>query len=82
MTLGTIGLIAVDDDNHQGLGIGRSLFKLFLIYLKKSNVELLKVSTQLINTGAVSFYKNYSFDESSRIYIYHLWPKKSHLINQ
>ena len=79
--VGIIDLMAIDD-NHQGLGIGRSLLNYSLIYLKKSNVELLKVSTQLINTGAVSFYKKYSFDESSRVYIYHLWPKKSHLINQ
>lgn len=79
--VGIIDLMAVDE-NHQRLGIGRSLLNYALIYLKKSNVELLKVSTQLINTGAVSFYKKASFYESSRVYIYHLWPKKSHLINQ
>ncbi|MDB3905283.1 GNAT family N-acetyltransferase [Crocinitomicaceae bacterium] len=79
--IGTIGMIAVDN-NHQGLGIGRSLLNKSLIYLKKSNVQLLKVSTQLINTSAVSFYNKLSFDESSRKYIYHIWPKKSPLINQ
>ena len=79
--IGTIGLIAVDDE-HQGLGVGKSLLNKLFIYLRKSNVKLLKVSTQLKNTGAISFYNNYSFEESSRIYIYHLWPKKSHLINQ
>lgn len=79
--IGIIGMMAVDD-NHQRLGIGRSLLNYLLIYLKKNNVELLKVSTQLKNTGAVSFYNKYSFEESSCVYIYHLWPKKSHLINQ
>lgn len=79
--VGIIDLMAVDD-NHQGLGIGGSLLNYLFIYLKKSNVQLLKVSTQLINTGAVLFYNKSSFDESSRAYIYHLWPKKSHLINQ
>ncbi|MDC0459753.1 GNAT family N-acetyltransferase [Crocinitomicaceae bacterium] len=79
--IGIIGLIAVDND-HQGLGVGKSLLNNLLIYLKKRNIQLLKVSTQVKNTDAISFYNNYCFEESSRKYIYHLWPKKSHLINQ
>ena len=79
--IGIIGLIAVDSEHH-GMGVGKSLLNELFLYLKKNNIKFLQVSTQIKNIGAINFYKKSLFEEFSRLYIYHLWPKKSHLINR
>lgn len=70
--LAQIGIIAVDE-HARGKAIGSKLMKHLMDGLKKNNVPLLDVATQINNTNACNFYKKLGFHQHTLVNIYHIW---------
>lgn len=73
---GTIGLIAVSPD-QQGKGIGKKLIYFVENKLIENNIFTLKISTQLENKEACSFYKRIGYKITDKIIIKHYWKDDS-----
>lgn len=67
-----IELIAVDK-NTQNKGIGKRMMKQLESYSYKSNIDFIRVGTQLNNIQANNFYQNNGFIYKKCTSIYHWW---------
>lgn len=67
-----IGLIAVDE-SHRNLKIGKQLLSYVFNYAIRNKIEIVTVTTQKQNHGALKFYINHGFSINKTNYIYHLW---------
>lgn len=69
-----IVLVGVDQ-NFRGMGYGKKLLNRVLIQISRSEVEKIKVTTQLDNQAAMQLYQSQNFEISQITYIYHFWNK-------
>lgn len=69
-----IGLIAVDE-TQRGRGIGTKLISKAKSVAKEEGLNEIRVSTQLNNTLACSFYLKNGFVMIDKVNIYHFWTK-------
>lgn len=70
--LAQIGIIAVDESTR-GKSIGSKLMKQVIAVVKKKQVPLLDVATQIDNTNACNFYKKLGFHANVLENVYHIW---------
>lgn len=70
--IGTIGLIAVDE-NERGKSIGKKLMNAAMHFSWMKGALVVEVATQKANEGACRFYGSIGFEVKNIVNVYHLW---------